>query len=60
MGCQLRHKAGITARVPKAMTSGARFVGRFNSDAFSVFVQSIAGRPVRVFWKLCQPPRPEV
>jgi transposase len=28
------HKAGITAYVPKAMTSGAKFDGRFNNDAF--------------------------
>jgi hypothetical protein len=30
------HKAGITAYVPKAMTSGARFDGRFNNDAFPI------------------------
>lgn len=28
------HQAGITAYVPKAMTSGAKFDGRFNNDAF--------------------------
>jgi len=27
------HQAGITAYVPKAMTSGAKFDGRFNNDA---------------------------
>lgn len=28
------HQAGITAYVPKAMTSGAKFDGRFNNDEF--------------------------
>jgi hypothetical protein len=40
------HDAGITAYVPKPMTSGAKADGRFNNDAF---ISDVAKNSIDVF-----------